>query len=494
MATNNENNARRPAPRRRRRRPGVPVMLTVVLLILALLLGGLGGFALARKTDTHIHELQAAKDRITELENTLTLIGYPVGEDVDPQQWLYDAAESANALEALSGDDWSEEADDVWQDDTLLSGTLPDAAEPVVVAEFDGGTLLSSEVVPAYNGRLTDRIFAGENGDAVAEETLNAVMAELVTDKLIAAQAEKMGLTTLTDADQKEIDEEAARRYETQLDDYIAFAMDGSGDRDAAARNLADESGVTLESVTEALKRDFWRRKYYDATVATVAVGEEAARARYDELLADQRQRFAANPEAFENAHLSGDVIVYRPEGYRAVRDVLIALSPADADTAARLTDQIEQGTAEEGAQGKLDALYAPLEATAKAVEEKLAGGTAFADLMNEYGCSAALNTDALRKEGFYIREGSYVNSTEFVEGGMMLEAPGQVTSPLRSAYGVHLVEYVGDVTPGDVPFEEVADAVTADALKLAQAAEYKRVCERLLKEANVKYYPERLH
>ena len=493
MATNNENNARRPAPRRRRRRPGVPVMLTVVLLILALLMGGLGGFALARRTDTHIHELQSARDRITELENTLTLIGYPVGEDVDPQQWLYDTTASQTALEELSGKAWSEEEDDLWQDATLLDATLPEAADPVVVAEFDGGTLLSSEVVPAYNDRLTDRIFAGEDGNAVAEETLNSVMAELVADKLIAAQAEKMGLTALTEADMNRIADEAAERYETQLSDYIAFAMDGSADRDAAAKNLADESGVTLESIAEALKRDYWRQKYYDAVVADVTVDEATVRARYDELLADQMERFAANPEAFENAHLSGDVIVYRPEGYRAVRDVLLALSPADAETASRLMDQIEQGTAPEDAQARLDELYAPLEAKAKEVEEKLTGGAAFSDLMGEYGCSAALNTDALKAEGFYIRDGSYVNSAEFVEGSMMLETPGQVTAPLRSAFGVHLVEYVGDVAPGEAPYEEVSDAVTADALKRRQDAVYASECEKLLAAANVKYYPERL-
>lgn len=495
MANNTSNDARRQAPRRKkRRRAGVPVLLTVVLLILALLMGGLGGFVLARRTDTHIHELQAVRDRVTELENTLTLIGYPVSGDVDPEQWLYDATANDSALDDLSGAAWAEDEDDLWQDDDLLSATLPEDIDPVVVAEFDGGTLMSSEVIPAYNDQLTNRIFSGEDAAEVAQDTLNDVMADLVADKLVAAKAEELGLTTLTDEDLSQIDAEAARSFEVLLTDYIAFALNGEGDRESAAQRLAEESGVTAETIAQSLKADWWSRKYFDYVVKDVAVTDEEARARYDELLADQRQAFAENPEAFEGAHLAGDVIVYRPEGYRAVRDVLFALSAEDAAEAARLADQLEQGAADEDAKAQLDALYAPLEAKAQEAEQKLADGTAFSTLMDEYGCSEAIRSEPLRTEGFYVSDHSYVNSTEFVEGSMMLERPGQVTAPLRSGYGVHLVEYVGDVTSGEVPFEEAMEAVRAEALKTKQEAYYAQQRQALLAGANVKYYPERLH
>ena len=103
MATQ-RNERGRATPAGSRRRNGVPLMLAIVLIIMALLMGGLAGYAVARKTDPHIHELQEAKDRVTELENTLTLIGYPVDdEDVDPDQWLYDNNLEENALAELTG-------------------------------------------------------------------------------------------------------------------------------------------------------------------------------------------------------------------------------------------------------------------------------------------------------------------------------------------------------------------------------------------------------
>ena len=91
-------------------------------------------------------------------------------------------------------------------------------------------------------------------------------------------------------------------------------------------------------------------------------------------------------------------------------------------------------------------------------------------------------------------KQGSFYNSLEFVEGSMMLEQPGQVSSSLRSSYGVHLAEYIGDVAPGPVPLDAIREAVSADALKEKQAAYYDQQRQALLEAAQVKYYPERLH
>ena len=299
-------------------------------------------------------------------------------------------------------------------------------------------------------------------------------------------------MTELSEDDLAKIGEEAAANYEAQLDDYIAFAEDGET-RESAAQRLEEESGVTLETVTEAVRQSWWTQKYFDYIVKDVTVTDEEVQAHYDALVARQKEDFTAYPEEFEYAHQMGQLIVYRPEGFRAVRDIRIPFTGDDEKAAATLTEQIEMGIAEEGAQEQLDALYAPLEKTAEEVQKKLADGEAFADLMDEYGCDPELKDEPMRSEGYYINDTSYVNSLEYVEGSMMLEQPGQVSSPLRSAYGVHLVEYIGDVAPGEVPLEEIRDAVAADALKEKQTEYYDQQRQALLEAAQVKYYPERL-
>ena len=493
MATNKNNPRRSSAPQhRRRRREGVSVLAVIVLLIIALLMGAFAGYIIARKTDTHIHALQDANDRITELENTLTLIGYPLGEDVDPAQWAYDNTANDNALDDLKGDSWAGEEDDVWSDDSLLGATLPEDTDPVVVAEFQGGQLLSSEVIPEYNDQLTTQIFSGHSADEVAEDTLNSVLKKLAGDKLIAMRAAELGLTDLSAEDLAQIQQQAATNYEAQLDDYIAFSETPDETRESAAAKLA-EDGVTLESVTEALKQGWWTQKYFEHIVKDVTVSDEDVQACYDTLLAKQREEFTAYPEDFEYAHTANEVIAYRPEGYRAVRDILVPFSAEDAEVVATLSEQIELGSADADVQSQIDAMYETLDATAKEIQDKLAEGQSFAALMEEYGCSPALKEGPLHTEGYFINGNSFVNSAEFVEGSMMLEQPGQVSSPLRSPAGLHLVEYVGDVTPGEVPLADIRDAVAAAALKQKQTEYYEQQRDALLEAAQVKYYPERL-
>ena len=494
--TSNRGNPGRPQAqhRRRNRREGVPVMLVIVLLIMALLMGALGGFFVARRTDTHVHELQAANDRITELENTLTMIGFPLDDGVDPEQWAYDNAANETALQDLTGEGWGDEEDeaDLWDDDSLIGATLPEDSEPVVVAEFEGGQLLSNEVIPEYNDRLTTLIFAGYSADDVAQETMDNVLKDLAGDKIVALKAQELGMTELSEDDLAKIREEAAANYEAQLNDYLAFAEDGET-RESAAQRLEEESGVTLESVTESVKANWWTQKYFDYIVKDVTVTDEEVQARYDALITRQKEEFTEYPEEFEYAHQMGQLIVYRPEGFRAVRDILIPFSDEDEKSAADLTEQIELGTAPDDVQKQLDALYAPLEKTAQEIQDKLNDGQSFQDLMAEYGVSDALRDEPMRTEGYYITGTSFVNSTEYVEGSMMLEQPGQVSAPLRSPSGLHLVEYVGDLAPGDVPLDEIQDAVKAEALKQKQDEYYEQQREALLEAAQVKYYPERL-
>ena len=479
----------------RRRKPGVPVMLVIVLMIMSLLIGGLGGFAVARKTDTHAHALQEAQEKITALENTLTVIGYPAGQGIDPRQWLYDNSVNNSALEDLDGVGWEEDAaDDLWVEDSLLDGTLPEDTDPVVVAEFEGGQLMSNEVIPEYNDQLTTLIFGGHDANEVAEATLNGVLEQLAGDKVIAIRAAELGLTELSEAELNQLRQQAEQTYETRISDYMAFADDASLTREDVAARLRDESGVTVDSILETLKQALWTQKFYDHIVKDVTVTDDEVQAHYDALLAKQKQEFDNFPENFEYAHQTGQLIVYRPAGYRAVRDVLIAFEDDEAAlNAANLIAQLEQGDAPEDARQQLDALYAPLEKTAKKAEDALAGGKPFTELMDEYGCDPALREEPMRSQGYYVSSDSYVNSAEYVEGAMMLEQPGQVSSPLRSEYGLHLVEYIGDVAPGEVPLNEIRDAVQADALKEKQEAYYAQQRKALLEAAQVRYYPERL-
>ena len=500
MANEAKNNKKR-----KRRAGGVPTLLVVALLVIALAMGGLAGFAIARHTAPVNDELEKANERIIELENTLNLIGFPMDED--PEDWVFDDSAETSAVDELSGKTTSETSDDlsdIWDDESLLTGTLDENADPVVVAEFDGGQLLSTEVIPEFNDQLTTQIFAGYSADEVADSVLQTVLSYKAAEKLIAVKAHAQGLDQLSADDLKQIDEQAKQLYDDQLEYYTAFvAEDGMSDEEihaAAVKYMEEEEQVTLQSLTDALKAEWPTEKFRQQIVKDVTVTDEEVQQYYQDELAAQKETYAQYPEEFEFSHSDGDLVLYVPEGYRAVRDLMLPFqSDEDEINAADLLDQISQLNPESDAariqalEAQLDPLYAPMEATAAEIAEKLQAGESFLSLADQYGQDEMMETEPVRSEGYYISENSFLFSTEFIQGAMILEQPGQVSAPLRSPAGLHLVEYLKDVTPGEVPLEQVSDAIRAAALEEKQDEYYDEQISAMLEEANVRYYPERL-
>lgn len=489
----------------RRRKSGVPTIVVVLLLALAIGMGGLAGFMIARRTTPVDERLVRANERIIELENTLTLIGFDVDED-NPETWVYDDGTQSDGAAALAGGSAKAEADnDLWSEDaSLLSGTLDENTAPVVVAEFDGGQLLSTEVIPAFNDALTTQIFAGYSADEVADSVLQGVLSTMAAEKIMAIKAGEWGLDTLTDEEVRTAEAQADELYAQQTAYYSAFVPQEGQTEDeilaAAQTYMQEEVGITRDSLVAQQKEAVLSQKLYEHIVKDITVSDEEVRNHYNEVLADQKANFEASPEEYEFSHTDGSTIVYNPQGYRAVADLLIPFeTEAESDQAIALMDEIEQLNPDTDAEriqsleGELSALYKPLEATAQEVEEKLQAGEDFMSLLDQYGGDEMMTSEPVRSQGYYISENSFLFSSEFIQGSMILDTPGQVSSPLRSAAGLHLVKYLRDVTPGEVPFEDVYDAMKAEALEISQLAYYEEQTAVMLDEANVKYYPERL-
>lgn len=491
--------------RRHRRRGGVPTALVVALLVIGIVMGGLMGFVIARRTSPADDRLQRANERIIELENTLIMSGYPM-DGGEGDEWVFDdTSAAANPAMDLAGAVALAEEDSVWsENETLLNGTLNEGGDPVVVAEFDGGQLMSTEVIPEFNDQLTTQIFGGYSAEEVSDSVLQSVLSDMTAKKLVEIKAAELGLDKLTEEEEKAVQEQARAEYQRQIAYYTAF-VDTAGKSQAqieadAEQYLREDAHITLESIAAGLRRDMPAKKYRDYVCKDITVTDAEVQALYDERLAEQKAGFDQYPEEYEFAHIDGQTILYNPEGYRAVRNLLMTFpSDEDAEKAAGLFDQLERLDPLEEADkinaidAELAPLFAPMEQKANEIVEKLKNGARFTDLLEEYGEDEAMAAEPLRSQGYYISDHSYLFSTEFVQGAMILETPGQVSAPLRSSSGLHLVEYLRNVAPGEVPLDQVADALRAEALASRQDEYYEEYVNHLLEQANVKYYPERL-
>ena len=488
--------------KRRRRARGVPAPLVAVLLVIALFFGGFIGYVVANRTNSYSDQLARAETRVTELENMLTMMGFSE-DDGSADEWVFDDSDVSDEFGDLSGQS-GDGGDAFWSESGLITGAIDDSGEPVVVAEFKGGSVLSTEVIDPYNDALAMEVFNGSDAEDVSSDVLKTVLQELVAEKVLYARAEELGLTSLSDDDLAAIRESAEAYYDDQRLFYAgSVETAGMTDEQAAAAiddYLNSEVGITLDGLIEEEKESYWMQKLYDYVSQGVTVSDEAIQSAYDDLLASQRELFTESAEEYEYATMVGDPIAYNLEGYRRIKHILLPFDSTEtADQAYDLMAQIAQLDPETDMeqitqlQSQLDALYVDLDARADAILAELSAGADFDAMVEQYGADDAMMFEPTRTTGYYVSANSTQWDGDFLEGCMMLEKPGQISTPVHSVSGVHIIQYVADVTPGEVPLVDVRDAIADLLLFDLQEEAYDAQIAAWIAEADAKYYPERL-
>ena len=195
------------------------------------------------------------------------------------------------------------------------------------------------------------------------------------------------------------------------------------------------------------------------------------------------------------------DLIDYVDEG-RPLPKKPILLTFDDTVTAAQaqeLSNQIAELNAETdfdqitALQEQLDALYTDLDAEAEAIIEQINSGADFETLMAQYNEDSGANYEPVRTQGYYDSANTTQYAPDFVEASMMLEQPGQVSTPIHTVDGVHIILYVADVTPGEVSLEDAREAVTEDVLEEKRQTYYDEQVAQWVADANPQYYPDRM-
>ena len=492
--------------RHRRRRRGVPKALAAVLIILALAGGGVLGYVVGgRSQDGKLAE----KDALLAEANTRVLKYEKVLEaaKIDPDEEFFDALNplvQSPEADALAGNNVGLPVNDalIEQGDQLEAQPAATEAAPVVVAEFGDVKIMSDEVLAAYNARVNQLLLYGHDVAQYADSLMEDTLTSIVTEKLKYQKAEEFGLTALTEADNAAIDKAAQEEFDALIEFYIMDdeALTPEQERQAAVAHLAEEDGVTLESMRAEIERDWWDTKLSDYVSKDVVVTDEALQETYDRYLEDQQSLYATNPEDYEFARRSGEeTVVYNPEGYRAFKQVLIAFDQEDSFRVEEILwelnalDPATDAEDVDALNGELDILYAKLQPTADEVLDRIAQGDSFDALIEEYGKDPEQDEPAVKREGYYVSENSTTYAAEFVRAAMALSKVGDVSEPVRTAAGLHILRYNSDVPAGPVALETVRESLSTEALESLKYDAYDAQLAQWVEEANITYHREAL-
>lgn len=211
--------------------------------------------------------------------------------------------------------------------------------------------------------------------------------------------------------------------------------------------------------------------KYMDGIYAErVNVTDDGVKIRYDELLAQQQKTYAETPEQYyDDYHAYKDSGAQQPlvapAGYRFVKHILVKF-------------------AKEGESKDADAIVAE-------IQSKIAAGESFDELMKEYTEDVDANGDPNYPDGYLISEAVLDQYDDaFGVAAIALTSVGDISAPVKSTYGYHIILYAGDVSTEPLNYDDVKDAMKETTINEAKAAVYKELMVQWKADTKIiKYY-----
>lgn len=415
---------------------------------------------------------------------------------------------------------------------TMLLSACSSSGDDAVVAEVGSVKITKAEAQPVYQFLLDQAVMSyaqqGQQIDTTSSEVVSTLKANTLN---IMAETEALNqkLTELgnpiTDEERAHINEVAGQEYEALVQQFVETYNIPEDE----ARTTADSMGYSLFAHEYSYYRQEIEKRLRPFAVSDLTATDEEIQADYDEHLAAAKESYEASPSQFVTDVINGETIYTRPEGFRYVKNLVIGfpeeqnalITEKDNEYYQAMMDQytaqneLSAATEEmsdedraaleqkiEGYNAEFDRIEGEIEAIKKTAYEQMkpeadeilakaqAAGADFDALMAEY--SADSPTGDLAEHGYPVGEGvtNYVQA--FTNGAMALTTIGEVSGLIESDYGYHILKYNEDIPAGDVPLEEVRDAIAEHVVAEQEDEAFTVQLEAWLNEAKIKTYINR--
>lgn len=413
--------------------------------------------------------------------------------------------------------------------------------EEQIVAEFgEGGIVWREDAQAQYDEAAQMYAQYGMSVDAYADQIKQSIVESLVRQGVLEAKGAELGIAELDEAARADLAAKADEDFETYVGYYKSyFTQDGMSDEeihDATVQGL-NEAGITAEVILESRIKDYVDEQLHDYVTKDVTVSEEEIQAEYESMVAEDQESYGESDVDYNSARSEGAVIAWNPEGYRAVKHVLVKFSDEQSaqyddlqNTLSSLNDElaaldeaeekVEKGedaeeAGEEAAEAEneeveaprtreeiqtdigevgvaIEALYSELMPKAQEVIDAFNAGTGIDELIAQYGEDPGMTREPAASQGYAVAEDSSYWDPAFTEGAMSIAEVGQISDMVRGKNGIHIIYYLSDITPGAVPFEDIQDGVEAQALEDKISNTYESQVDAWIEEANVVYHLDR--
>lgn len=371
---------------------------------------------------------------------------------------------------------------------------------PVTRAAYELELRMLQDEYGAYGYDVTDEMIDGVLRQMAM---LTCVEYALLTEKVVSENLQ------LTDEEKADAAQEAREYWQMNVDDALAYygVTEETPEEERAAVLLQvlagfEADGYTEESfINEAITFAGYE-KVYQWAVKDVAVPEEEVRAYYDELVAADQVAYANDVNAYETMQDNNQMylmfgmtdyyvdLYYMPEGYRQVTHILLTADDAVQDAYNALaSDAAADPAALEAARA---AVMADVQPTLDEINALLEAGESFASLIPLYTQDPGMSNEAAIAAGYLVHPQSTKWVTEYRDAAFTVNQPGEVTAPVVTANGVHILQYVADVPGGPAPYTDDVRALLHEQLLSGQQAEaYGKAVTAWMDSAEIVYAEE---
>lgn len=419
---------------------------------------------------------------------------------------------------------------------SLTLCSLAEADDPVVVRVGDF-TYTQSQL----QGSLDSMLELSEmlQGDAPTEEEkkarLQATVESFIGLGVIENKLSEVGKNDFTGAEKEQLNKSARSKYEEfwQLLYQQMQKSDASVTEEAVTEQL-ELMGYTFDAIYDELELQTRQNRAIDEFVGDIVLTQAQVDEYYEEQFVEpDREDYENDIDKYDQEILmNNNEAFYTPEGYRYIRQIVLAI-PEEAKKAAR-TEEIALTRATKSMATALQkltmaattaqswddmaeakSLYdesaealteAQSDYMARLEEEALPmvkdksdeirtqyeAGIDFKTLINRY--STDLTDRNLNGDGYPFHPDSTMWPENFRDAAAALEKPGDISDPVLTEQGIHIICYVGDVPSGEhVLTDEERTLLNAAALRYYQLGKLNELVEGWQTDYEIETHPELL-
>lgn len=327
--------------------------------------------------------------------------------------------------------------------------------------------------------------------DEQEQQLADSVLEHFIGLGVLENLLREAGQADIDDQTQRMLDEQARQTYEAAWQQVAAGIRGDSPDvTDGQIDAFLADMGCTQEAYRQQLELELKNQRVLDRYCGEIALSDGEALAYYEQnYVYVCRERYEGNIPLFEQEVLvSGGVSYYVPEGYRRIKHIVMALPE---DIAERLS-ALQAGSAainQAAWQDLLDAAGKVMKPKTDAIYQALQDGESFESQMKLYSYDTGV---APEDAGYLIHANSVLWDDGFLKAAMALEHPGDVSEPVVTSAGVHIILYAGDEPAGAFALMQEQQALLEqEALADKQTRALEELVSRYRDDYEIETHPE---